>query len=508
MQPGADPDLVTCDASGCPFPIEYSRRALDDIRLAVVDAFFSLPHGGAEIGGILLGKFDKRRVSILDYSPLECEHALGPSFTLSSRDHACLAEMVASARKNPADRQPVGWYHSHTRSDIFLSEADLDIHKRYFTEPWQVALVLKPHTFEPARAGLFCRGADARLNGNAACCQFALQPMGVRPAPGAGGADDRLLSSAFPQPTENDGRPRTAGGADDRLLSSAFPQPTESDGRPRTASGADDRSLSSAFPQPTERDSRPHEPDGADDRSLSSAFPQTTENDGRPRASSPPSAAPQDAVPTFGFSQPERARNSRHRKPVLIMASLVALSAAAVATQASWLPQVRHALAGAPPSLGLNTIDRDGQLQIRWNTALPAVRDGVDAVLQIADGRPVPQTIRIDPAHLRAGVFTYARQGGTVDVTLILHLPGGRQVREATSFLGRDPAPKAPPVANPAPRNERDQFAGEVSRLRAELAAAAERNRKLQKSLGDTQAALLREKQLRRLRNQSPDSVK
>ena len=36
----------------------------------------------------------------------------------------------------------MGWYHSHTRSEIFLSDADLEIHNRYFPEPWQVALVL------------------------------------------------------------------------------------------------------------------------------------------------------------------------------------------------------------------------------------------------------------------------------------------------------------------------------------------------------------------------------
>ena len=43
-------------AAECPFTIEYSTRVLDDVRLAVMDAFFSLPRGGAEIGGILLGR--------------------------------------------------------------------------------------------------------------------------------------------------------------------------------------------------------------------------------------------------------------------------------------------------------------------------------------------------------------------------------------------------------------------------------------------------------------------
>ena len=51
--PGA---LATWSAPECPFTIEYATRVLEDIRLAVAEAFFSLPRGGAEIGGILLGK--------------------------------------------------------------------------------------------------------------------------------------------------------------------------------------------------------------------------------------------------------------------------------------------------------------------------------------------------------------------------------------------------------------------------------------------------------------------
>src|SRR5947209_14230886 len=97
----------------CSFTIEYSSRVLDDIRLAVVDAFFSLPRGGAEIGGLLLGRQEKGRVLITDSIALDCEHALGPSFTLSPADMARLADLVAAAKKNPASK-PAGWYHSHT----------------------------------------------------------------------------------------------------------------------------------------------------------------------------------------------------------------------------------------------------------------------------------------------------------------------------------------------------------------------------------------------------------
>src|SRR5689334_14283651 len=114
-----------------PFGIEYSTRVLDDIRLAVADAFFSLPRGGAEIGGVLLGRHTAGRVAILGSLPLDCEHAFGPSFVLSERDRVKFAELIVTASKHP-QLEPVGWWHSHTRSEIFLSEADQQIYNSFF----------------------------------------------------------------------------------------------------------------------------------------------------------------------------------------------------------------------------------------------------------------------------------------------------------------------------------------------------------------------------------------
>lgn len=168
-------------AQECPYIIEYSTRVLDDIGRAVVEAFFSVPRGGAEIGGILLGRFSGGEISIQDYQALDCEHAMGPSFTLSQRDQAQLARMVAAAAGHGKGLRVVGWYHSHTRSDIFLSQADQEIHKGFFPEPWQVALVLKPHTFEPLRCGFFFREADGAIRGEASYQEFVLQPLSMRP---------------------------------------------------------------------------------------------------------------------------------------------------------------------------------------------------------------------------------------------------------------------------------------------------------------------------------------
>jgi proteasome lid subunit RPN8/RPN11 len=181
MESPTNSQFATWTAPECPFAIEYSLRVLDDIRLAVLDAYFSLPRGGAEIGGILLGAAEKGRVVIVDYAALECEHAYGPSFTLSDRDYAKLRELLEIAGRSGGGMVPVGWYHSHTRSEVFFSDADIAIHKQFFPEPWQIALVLKPNAFEPARAGFFFREPGGTIHGESSYREFTLEPQLVQP---------------------------------------------------------------------------------------------------------------------------------------------------------------------------------------------------------------------------------------------------------------------------------------------------------------------------------------
>src|SRR6516165_5431267 len=118
-------DLECWRAPHSPFQIRYSRPVLEQIRLAVFEAYFLVPRGGVEIGGVLLGKYADRQVEVIDHEPIECEYVFGPSFSLSPRDEERLKDVLAEARNKSDGLEPVGWYHSHTRSEIFLTEADL-----------------------------------------------------------------------------------------------------------------------------------------------------------------------------------------------------------------------------------------------------------------------------------------------------------------------------------------------------------------------------------------------
>lgn len=416
MEPETEIAVGKWSAPECPFQIEFSTRVLDDIRLAVVDAFFALPRGGAEIGGILLGRNEGDLISVTGYEALDCEHAMGPSFTLSPRDQSRLEEIIAKAKRNSSNRQPVGWYHSHTRSDISFSEADQDIHQRYFPEPWQIALVLKPHTFEPTRGGFFFRDGDGSIQGSASYQEFVLEPLSARPVP-----------------AENAAAPRAQAP-----ITREFPP----DG---------------PFGQPEEGEEPGHRLEETD-------------------------------LPRFTQLKPERSR----RAVIAVACLAIGLAAGGIGylTRSSWLPPIVSKLglllSKEPDSdFSLSVLDQNGQLNIQWDRNAPAVRNALEATLEITDGSPAPRSIRLDSAHLATGSFSYGRESERVDVALTAREPNGRQVREQTSYLGK------------LPSQNRDALAEKTEQLQKDLDFQASRTRKLEKDLKGMHDEMQNEKRQR-----------
>lgn len=226
-------------------------------------------------------------------------------------------------------------------------------------------------------------------------------------------------------------------------------------------------------------------------------------------------------LPLPSFAEAEEPSSSRTVWTVLFVAAGLSLGAFGYQARETWLPRasatVRSVLPAQPPSppaLGLNTVDLNGQLQIRWDRNSPAVRNGTGGAIEITDGGPT-QILPLDQVQLQSGVQTYARHGEKVDASLIVYGPQGR-VREATGFLGKlpeaplvasaQPAP-APPDPNPALRKERDALAKQNARLKADVTAQTERARKAEKAADDLRQQLRMERR-RRLGNQVPDTGK
>ena len=77
--------------SGDGVTVEYSLDVLDEVRRLAVDGFNAFVHGGQETGGVLYGTREAGCIKVLSCAELPCEHALGPRFVLSEKDHEALA---------------------------------------------------------------------------------------------------------------------------------------------------------------------------------------------------------------------------------------------------------------------------------------------------------------------------------------------------------------------------------------------------------------------------------
>ncbi|MBL8211824.1 MAG: hypothetical protein JNK87_13995 [Bryobacterales bacterium] len=156
---------------GHPLVIEYSRAAIHAIIVEVLDAYETYLEGGYEVGGLLLGTRDGSHLRILSHAVLPIRPPR-PSFVLSESDQRRLAELIKTCAQ---DREVLGFYVSHTRSEVFLTESDQELLERFFPEPWQVGLVFHPKDREPVRAGFFFREEDGYVRSDQSYLEMAFE---------------------------------------------------------------------------------------------------------------------------------------------------------------------------------------------------------------------------------------------------------------------------------------------------------------------------------------------
>ena len=149
-----------------PVAIEYSLVVIEEIRHEVAEGFQKLSRGGIEVGGLLYGTREGGTTRILAIRPLTCEHARGPALLLSDHDRQALAQQLEKDGEDAglAGFECVGWFLSHTRSEIDLTEMDAEIYNTYFPAPWQVSMVIRPNRGGAMRAGFFVREGDGSVN--------------------------------------------------------------------------------------------------------------------------------------------------------------------------------------------------------------------------------------------------------------------------------------------------------------------------------------------------------
>jgi hypothetical protein len=90
-------------------------------------------------------------------------------------------------------------------------------------------------------------------------------------------------------------------------------------------------------------------------------------------------------------------------------------------------------------SIQLQALDRQGQLQIRWDPESDLVRRATAAKLFIIDGAQ-RLYVKLDGRRLQRGTVNYPRSSDRVELRLALAEPDGRMVEELATFVGTLPA--------------------------------------------------------------------
>jgi proteasome lid subunit RPN8/RPN11 len=133
----------------------YLDRACEE---AVYPHVFANPD--REVGGVLVGRVSRAGELPLVTGAIQALHAredpAALTFTQDTWEH-----VHRTIERRGLEERIVGWYHSHPSFGIFLSERDLFVHRNFFGDPRQVALVVDPVS---RAAGVFgWREGDVRL---------------------------------------------------------------------------------------------------------------------------------------------------------------------------------------------------------------------------------------------------------------------------------------------------------------------------------------------------------
>ena len=410
---------------------------MEEIRAAVCDGLKQLSHGGLEVGGILFGTRSDASIRLLAWRPILCEHALGPSFRLSQLDCAGLAGSLEVPESDPDLERlvPVGWFVSHARSGIFLTASDLEIYDRFFPEPWQVTLVVRPSEAGAVQAGFFAREADGGLQSESSYQEFVIE-KDPRKSPG-------VQRTVFPHLPVATARPA--------------PEP--------------EPSYISPPPQPPIQ-SRPL----ALEPSYISPPPQSPIQT-RPLALEPSYIWPPPQPPT------QTRPLARERWFWVSALFLVLVIIGFLLKDKYWtVPD---------GSFPLRVYDAGDSVRVEWDSNASVIRSARLAVLDIKDGNETKR-LALSDEQLHSGKMTYARRSGDLELRMIVFPQDQPGIEQIVRFVGPEsPLPSKSPGKEEAsltsaapdvirPSAQHDQFEDQVAQLKEELGKQNSRANRLQ----------------------------
>jgi len=101
-----------------------------------------------ELGGFLIGGLHEdggAYVEVVHFLPAVDARSRAASLTFT---HDTWSAMTRQVDQQFPGELVVGWQHTHPNLGVFLSGYDLFIHRHFFSQPWQIAMVVDPRRKE------------------------------------------------------------------------------------------------------------------------------------------------------------------------------------------------------------------------------------------------------------------------------------------------------------------------------------------------------------------------
>lgn len=141
------------DSARPPLPVFFSPDVLKTIRVHAASDMDN------EVGGWLAGRWCHDPQAGTEFIIVEAllpAQQVRSGSTFLTFTHDSQVAMLSALEEQYEDKCIVGWYHTHPRMGIFLSGYDTWLHDHFFPQPWQIALVVEPHS---NNGGVFVRQA-------------------------------------------------------------------------------------------------------------------------------------------------------------------------------------------------------------------------------------------------------------------------------------------------------------------------------------------------------------
>ncbi|HMH83893.1 MAG TPA: hypothetical protein VK531_13575, partial [Gemmatimonadales bacterium] len=160
-----------------PFPIFVSQSALT----AIHEHLATPSREGQGILGFLLGDLCECPETNVSYLVIDAALRLNQAiYGDRTRDIVTRLWDRIQGQLEEQHAHLIGWYHTHPPLPLSLTEHDLETHEHYFSEPWQMALLLGTDPAEPS-ASFFRAGSEAQWIGTPLPFYELLNPDSIRP---------------------------------------------------------------------------------------------------------------------------------------------------------------------------------------------------------------------------------------------------------------------------------------------------------------------------------------